>query len=93
MKLRTWIEVEHVEAALKLVSRGVCETFVSKAVANSPLCPPGVHTTTFAEPLFDTVALIKRDDTVLSPATEELVRLALQILRRNPALERMPAPR
>jgi DNA-binding transcriptional LysR family regulator len=90
MSLNPWIEVEQVEAALKLVSRGIGDTFLSKTVSKSPACPPGVHTNSFSEPMYDTLAFIKRNTTVLSSATDELARLALQILRRNPVLENLP---
>ena len=92
-KLDPWIEVEHVEAALKLVSRGIGDTFVSRAVAGSPACPPNVGIVPFAEPLYDTVAFIRRKSTPMSLATRELAHLAQQMLRDNPALENTPATR
>ncbi|SFB55994.1 DNA-binding transcriptional regulator, LysR family [Amycolatopsis marina] len=80
VKLEPWIEVEHVESALSLVERGVGDTVVSTAVAESPACPRSVRTIGFAEPLHDTIALVRRAGTVLSPATRELARLAQHML-------------
>ena len=86
-KLDPWIEVEHVEAALNLVARGVGDTIISRAVASSPACPANVRTVAFEQPLYDTVAFIRRESSPLSPATRELARLATQMLRANPQVE------
>ncbi len=79
-KLEPWIEVEHVEAALNLVARGVGDTFISRAVAASAACPASVRTVPFAPALYDTVALVRREARSLSPATREIARLAQQML-------------
>ncbi|MGN6446567.1 LysR family transcriptional regulator [Amnibacterium sp.] len=75
------VEVEQVESALTLVAAGIGDTFVSRAVAESGACPPGLHFVPFADPLHDTVALVQREGAVLSPATAEIVRLALAMLQ------------
>jgi len=80
LKLDPWIEVEHVEAALNLVARGVGDTMISRAVADSTACPSVVQTVPFAEPMYDTIALIQRQSAILSPATRELARLAQRTL-------------
>jgi DNA-binding transcriptional LysR family regulator len=85
LKLEPWIEVEHVEAALNLVARGVGDTFLSRAVARSQACPPGIRTVAFAEPVYDTIALIRRESRPLSPATREIARLARQMLSSDGA--------
>jgi DNA-binding transcriptional LysR family regulator len=74
------IEVEHVESALALVSAGVGDTFVARAVAESSQCPSNISFVPFAEPLFDTVALIQKENAVLSPATSELIRFARRMV-------------
>jgi DNA-binding transcriptional LysR family regulator len=74
------VEVEHVESALGLVAMGSGDTIVSKAIVHSGAFPPGLHTAPFAEPLYDTIALVRRSDAVLSPATREIARLARGIL-------------
>lgn len=74
------IEVEHVESALALVSAGVGDTFVARAVAESSQCPSNISFVSFAEPLYDTVALIQKENSVLSPATSELIRFARRMM-------------
>lgn len=80
LKLEPWIEVEHVESALSLAQRGVGDTVVARAVAESPACPENLHTVGFREPVHDTIALVRRQSTALSPATRELARLAQRMI-------------
>ncbi|WP_369199407.1 LysR family transcriptional regulator [Streptomyces sp. PU-14G] len=75
------IELEHVEAALKLVTTGVGDTIASRAVVDSPAFPAGLHTTPFADPVYDTIALVRRRGHPLSRATRELARIAEDTLR------------
>jgi DNA-binding transcriptional LysR family regulator len=84
LTLSARIEVEHVESALDLVARGAGDTIVSGAVAAAKSFPEGLHTVPFAEPLYDTIALVQRQGAVLSPATREIARLARRMLL-NPA--------
>ena len=79
------IEVEHVDSALDLVARGAGDTIVSTAVASGPSFPAGLHTTSFADPLYDTIALVQRRGAPLSPATRELARLARRMLLEQDA--------
>jgi DNA-binding transcriptional LysR family regulator len=92
VKLEPWIEVEHVESALELALRGIGDTIVCRAVINGSTFPAGLFTTPFADPLYDTVALVQRENAVLSPATREFARLAQRTLisRRSP--ETTPSP-
>lgn len=80
LKLEPIIEVEHVEAALKLVARGVGDTVISRAVAESANCPSEVKTVSFVDPIYDTIAFIQRSSAVLSPAARELGRRARSTL-------------
>ncbi len=80
LKLEPWIEVEHVEGALSLVQRGIGDTVLARAVAESSACPRNLHTIGFREPLHDTIALVRRRGTTLSPATRELAGLARRML-------------
>lgn len=80
LELNPLIEVEQVDTALDLVAAGAGETFVSRAVAASPMAPPGVKYLPFTEPLYDTVALIQKESAILSPATSELARLARETI-------------
>ncbi|MFI8907208.1 LysR family transcriptional regulator [Streptomyces albidoflavus] len=75
------IELEHVEAALKLAATGVGDTIASRAVIASPTFPAGLRTASFAEPLYDTIALVRRRGHPLSRATRELARLAEDTIR------------
>lgn len=84
LRLDPLIEVENIETALALVARGMGDTMLSRAVANSPSFPPGIFTVPFAEPLYDTIALLTRQDAALSPATTELVRMAKEALFAYP---------
>jgi DNA-binding transcriptional LysR family regulator len=74
------IEVEHVETALSLVASGSADTVVSRTIAESPSFPPGIRLTPFAEPLYDTIALVQREGADLSPATRRFAELAEQTL-------------
>jgi DNA-binding transcriptional LysR family regulator len=80
LTLRPAIEVEHVESALALVAAGAGDTIVARSVAESDGCPPELRFVPFAEPLFDTIALIQQENVVLSPAVAELARLATEML-------------
>ena len=95
LKLEPWIEVEHVESALELVARGVGDTVVPGAIIDSPTFPAQLRATPFADPLYDTIALVQRDTAVLSPATREFARLAQQALTRGGAVatQRTSVPR
>lgn len=74
------IEVEHLASALTLVRAGVGDTFACRAAVASHTFPAGLHVTSFAEPMYDTIALVTRRSHTLSPATRELVRFAQQTL-------------
>jgi len=92
LRLDPRIEVENAGAALSLVARGMGNTFVATAIANSAGFPDGLHTVSFAEPLYDTIALVTREGSVLSPATREIARMARQMLQTW-AAEGNPATR
>lgn len=76
VQLEPVIEIEHVEAALKLVAAGFGDTVVSAALQRSGALPDGVHAVGFAEPLYDTIAFARKRGRPLSRATRELARLA-----------------
>ncbi len=80
VRLEPMIEVENIESALGLVSRGVGDTIVSRAVTRHSVFPKGIATVAFAEPLYDTVALITRQNITLSPVTAELARMATSMM-------------
>ncbi len=74
------IEVEHVETAISLVAAGVGDSFISKTIVDSGAFPSGIRTFPFAEPLYDTLALVQREDARLSPATRKFAQLAERML-------------
>lgn len=82
------IEVEQADAALELVAAGAGSSFFSRAFATSGSPPAHVRFLPFEEPLHDVVALIQRDNAVLSPATRELARLATEMLSVAPTVDR-----
>lgn len=81
------VEVEQVESALALVAEGIGDTWVSRAVAEAGAAATNVGFIPFAEPLYDTVALVQRTGTALSPATSELLRLARRMVESSPRLQ------
>ncbi|WP_269046399.1 LysR family transcriptional regulator [Paenarthrobacter sp. Z7-10] len=74
------IEVEHVETALNLVSTGAADTIVCKAVAEGRSFPGNITLVPFAEPLYDTLAIVQREASYLSPATRKIVQLTERTL-------------
>lgn len=77
------VEVEHVESALGVVATGGGDSIVSQAIVSGAAFPVTLHTSRFAPPLFDTIAVVKRRGAVLSPATREISRLAQIILLKH----------
>ncbi|HEY8701837.1 MAG TPA: LysR family transcriptional regulator [Arthrobacter sp.] len=80
LKIDPAIEVEHVDTALGLVATGAADTFVPQAIVNSPGFPKNIHAVPFAEPLYDTIALIQREGAYLSPATRKMAQMAARTL-------------
>ncbi|MGS0625764.1 LysR family transcriptional regulator [Ralstonia sp. VS2407] len=76
IRLTPLIEVEYLTSALALVSEGIGDTIACRAAIASDTFPKGLFHVAFEEPLFDTLALIKRRGQLLSPATREMARLA-----------------
>lgn len=74
------IEVEHVETAMNLVAAGTADTIVSRTIAESAAFPDGIRTWSFADPVFDTIALVQREGVLLSPATRQLADIAERML-------------
>lgn len=81
VQIEPQIELERVEAALKLAAAGAGDTIASRAVIASPSFPAGLHTAPFTEPLYDTIALVRRRGHALSRATRELARLTEDTIR------------
>ncbi|QIK63064.1 LysR family transcriptional regulator [Leucobacter viscericola] len=95
LRLEPQFEVEYLEAALELVSRGLGDTMVSRAVTRSAHFPDGIHVAPFETPMYDTIAVIRRRNSILSPAILELIDIVSALLRqRAPRIvgEAPPAP-
>lgn len=90
VRLEPVIEVENVESALSLAARGVGDTIASRAVTAHASFPAELRTAPFADPLYDTIALIKRTDSTISPGTAELARLATQMLAEREVVPDLP---
>lgn len=79
LKLDPVLEVERVETALRLVERGLADTFASGSVLDT--LAPKLHRVSLEPQLFDTVAVVTRRAARLSPASVALIQLADQKLR------------
>ena len=62
------IEVETLVMALRLVAKGLGDTYLPRAHTTGWHFPPRLSTTSFDPPLFDTLALVTRKGAQLSPA-------------------------
>ena len=71
--LRPRVEVETMDLALRLVARGVGDTYVPSAYTRAPGFPEGLATASFTPALHDTFAVITRRAARLSPAARELI--------------------
>jgi DNA-binding transcriptional LysR family regulator len=89
-RLEPHFEVEYLAGALRLAELGVGDTIVARAAVDGGFLPEGLHVTTFEEPFYDTLAVVKQRGLPLSPATRELVSIALDRLH---AFERRRVPR
>ncbi|QIM15312.1 LysR family transcriptional regulator [Leucobacter insecticola] len=83
LRLEPQFEVEYLEAALELVARGIGDTMVSRAVTQSSHFPSEIHVAPFEVPMYDTIAVIRRRNSVLSPAIVELIDIVSALLRRR----------
>lgn len=85
-RLTPVMEVEYLSAALDLVAAGFGDTLAPRAAIAAQTSAVRLHVSALAEPLFDTVALVRRHGHPLSPATAEFVRLAHEVLVENSTL-------
>jgi DNA-binding transcriptional LysR family regulator len=68
LTLKPRIEVETLVMALRLVAKGLGDTYLPRAHTSGWHYPPGLSTTSFDPPLFDTLAVITRTGSQVSPA-------------------------
>lgn len=81
LTLRPRVELEHIEAALPLVRRGIGVTLAASTVLERLGVRQGLVGTPFAEPLFDTLAIVTRHRSKLSRAAARFLELAEEQLR------------
>ncbi len=83
-RLEPEIEVEDLEAAIDLAARGLADTIVSRGTLRGlgRRVPKKLGWAPFAEPLYDTIALVSRDGGMLSPASREFLAMAQARLSR-----------
>lgn len=99
VRLRAEIEVEDVEIAIELASAGAGDALASRGIlhAMGRRVPRRLGWVPFAEPLYDTFALVSRRGAALSPASREFFALAEErlvafgeTLRERPPRRRRP---
>ena len=73
VRLRPRVEVELIEVALRLVARGVGDTYLPSAYTTLPSFPAELHGVPFSPALYDTFAIVTRPAARLSPGVRELV--------------------
>jgi DNA-binding transcriptional LysR family regulator len=76
------IEVEDMEAAVQVVARGLGDTVLARAVLGRMRGTRSLQVAPFADPLWETFALIARRDAPVSPATRAFVELVQRRLER-----------
>jgi DNA-binding transcriptional LysR family regulator len=81
LRIEGRIEVEHLETALQLVSRGLGNTYVPQAVTQSVAFPGNVTTCSFTPRMYDTFALITRRGARVSPPMNEFMQLVERHMR------------
>jgi DNA-binding transcriptional LysR family regulator len=73
VRLLPRVEVELIDIALRLVARGLGDTYLPSAHTHAPSFPTGLHTVPFGPALYDTFAIITRPAARLSPGVRELL--------------------
>ena len=73
LRLRPHVEVELIEVALRLVARGIGDTYLPSAYTFLPYFPKELRSVPFSPALYDTFAIITRPTARLSPGVRELL--------------------
>ena len=81
--LTTRIEVEDVETAVELVEQGLADSVVQRAVVDevAPRLAPSIGWVSLRPRLWDTIAVVHRQDAVLSPGAQLVTALAVERIR------------
>jgi DNA-binding transcriptional LysR family regulator len=73
LRLYPRVEVENIDIALRLVIRGVGDTYLPSAYTHASYFPAGLHIVPFQPALHDTFAIVTRPAARLSPGMRELL--------------------
>ena len=73
VRLQPKVEVELKDIALRLVARGIGDTYLPSAYTHARYYPEGVRTASFSPALYDTFAIITRPGARLSAGARELL--------------------
>jgi DNA-binding transcriptional LysR family regulator len=73
VRLRPRVEVELIEVALRLVARGIGDTYLPSAYTHTPYFPEELRSVAFSPALYDTFAIVTRPAARLSPGVRELL--------------------
>jgi DNA-binding transcriptional LysR family regulator len=73
LRLRPRVEVENIDIALRLVARGIGDTYLPSAYTHAPYFPLGPRCIRFQPALHDTFAIVTRPAARLSPGMHELL--------------------
>ena len=73
VRLRPRVEVELIEVALRLVARGIGDTYLPSAYTHTPYFPEELRSVPFSPALYDTFAIVTRPAARLSPGVRELL--------------------
>jgi DNA-binding transcriptional LysR family regulator len=73
IRLQPKVEVELKDIALRLVAAGVGDTYLPRIFMRQPYYPEGLSTAPFSPPLYDTVAIVTRPGSRLTPGVRELL--------------------
>jgi DNA-binding transcriptional LysR family regulator len=73
LRVRPRVEVELIEVALRLVARGIGDTYLPSSYTFVPYFPTGLRSVPFSPALYDTFAIITRPAARLSPGVRELL--------------------
>jgi LysR family transcriptional regulator, cyn operon transcriptional activator len=76
------IEVELPAAAVALAARGVGDVVVSRSLLAAMDAGDQLGWAPLDPPMFETFAFVTRSGSRLSPATQEMIRMAAELLRR-----------
>ncbi|HSK57150.1 MAG TPA: LysR family transcriptional regulator [Jiangellales bacterium] len=83
LSLQPRVEVEDVETAIELVGRGMVDTVGPRAVLDDllPRLAPGAGWVPLRPRLYETIAVVHREDAVLSPGARLMIELATRRIR------------